>query len=247
MDDQRQQNGEKSIADSAGLVFIFEILEQIFVYMVKRFKFDESAKEDIAIEILSRRIKEGRRLVKKGKEIVSDVQEDLNGLNQLLNNIPFLDTSFRKAQDSLKDASNVAEEATLKIQDASMEIQESLDKISENLSKLAAMEISGDDKKEILKSSTDEINSIADTTFNIMTALQFQDILRQQLSAIGSILTKTKSKIEKSMEKIEGTAVEAEEAEDYFVPTDDSVLGKQQGQDEIDLIISSVKGKKDDE
>ena len=128
-----------------------------------------------------------------------------------------------------------------------MEIQESLDKISENLSKLVAMDIPGGDKEGILKSSTDEINSIADTTFNIMTALQFQDILRQQLSAIGNILTKTKSKIEKSLEKLEGAEVEAEEAEEYFVPTDDSVLGKQQGQDEIDLIISSVKGKKDDE
>ena len=247
MDEQIKQNGEKSTADSAGLVFIFEILEQIFAYMVKRFKFDESAKEDIAIEILSRRIKEGKRLVKKGKDIVSDIKEDLNGLNQILNNVPFLDTSFKKAQESLKDASNVAEEATLKIQDASMEIQESLDKISENLSKLVAMDIPGGDKEGILKSSTDEINSIADTTFNIMTALQFQDILRQQLSAIGNILTKTKSKIEKSLEKLEGAEVEAEEAEEYFVPTDDSVLGKQQGQDEIDLIISSVKGKKDDE
>ena len=46
-------------------------------------------------------------------------------------------------------------------------------KINENLSKLESMDVSDEEKKKILKSSADEITSITDVTFHIMTALQF--------------------------------------------------------------------------
>jgi len=98
------------------------------------------------------------------------------------------------------------------------------------------------DDKEKLRSSIDELKNIGDTAFTIMTTLQFQDIVRQQLSAIGNILTQTKKRIEKSIKKIEGLQGEDSISdEDYFIPTDPSILEKQESQDNIDSIISGLK------
>ncbi len=236
--------GAQNISKSNGLIFIFEILDNLIGYMVKKYKSEEMDNKDITEEILFKRIKEGKLLIRKGKSISEGIKSELNNINILLNNIPVLDTDFKKAQEGLKDASNVAEEATLKIQDASISIQDSLDSVNNYLTQIESLNNVDKKAKEVLQNCTKEISSVADTTFNIMTALQFQDILRQQLSAVGQIITQTKTKIKKSIKIIEGAPVEAEESKEQFVATDESILDKSEGQDEIDMIISQQLSKK---
>ena len=244
MSDKINNNENKNVSDSSGLFFIFGTLENILENFHKYIKDKEGNEQDVSNEVIFSRIMESKKLVKNGIDIVKDIQNDLNGLNALLDNVPLLDESFKKAQDSLKDASNFAEEATLKIQDASISIQDSLNKVKECLCKLESVKKFDSDEKKILKSCINDVSSVAETSFNIMTVLQFQDILRQQLSAIGSILTKVKVKIVNSIKKIEGIPVKVGEDEEYFIPTDQSILEKQKGQDEIDSIISQIENNK---
>jgi hypothetical protein len=232
-----------SFSDSKGLLIIFEILESLFEYMLKCFKRREEDKDDIVLEILFKRIKEGKRLLKAGKNEILDIQRELSSLNNVLENVPLLESSFKKAQMGLKGASDVAEEATIQIQDSSIIIQDSLDKVHKYLNKLESMEKFDADARDILKSCINEISMVADTAFNIMTSLQFQDILRQQLSAIGMILSNTKMKIVKSLQKIEKMAVEVEKDEEVFVATDESILCQRSAQDEIDLLMSREREK----
>jgi len=235
----------KGLPSPKGLMYIFEILENFFEFMDKSIKYEREEKEDLAVEMLFRRIKEGKKFVNKGKKKTRDIQKELNSLNTLLNNIPSLGSSFTEARDGLKGVSDVAEEATLTIQDSSMSIQDSLDKVNDYLSQLESADKFDDDKKNILHACVEEISSVADTAFNIMTALQFHDILRQQISAIDMVLSKAKSKIAKSIGKLEGEDVDVKE-EEYMVATDQSILGEAGDQDAIDLLISSVKEEKKD-
>lgn len=244
MSDKINNNEIKNISDSSGLLFIFEMLGNFLENLNKFIKDKYGNEQDISSKVIFGRIIESKKLVINGIHIVKDIQNDLSGLNALLDNVPLLDESFKKAQDSLKDASNFAEEATLKIQDASISIQDSLNKVKECLFKLESAKEFNSDEKKILNSCINDISGVAETSFNIMTVLQFQDILRQQLSAIGAILTKVKGKIVNSIEKIEGIPVKVDENEKYFIPTDQSILEKQKGQDEIDSIISQVKNNK---
>lgn len=86
-----------SFSDSKGLLIIFEILESLFDYMLKCFKRREEDKDDIVLEILFKRIKEGKRLLKAGENEILDIQRELSSLNNVLENVPLLESSFKKA------------------------------------------------------------------------------------------------------------------------------------------------------
>jgi len=240
-----KKNNKKNISGSKGLIFITEILENFFNQMLRYYKNENVDKEDIALDVLLKRLREGKRLTKKGNSIIKDIQKDLNSLNTILTSIPFVDESISKAKDALKGVSDAAEKATIEISDASVSMQDSLDRVNNFLNELEKMEECSQPVKEKVKSCIDEISDVADTAFNIMTMLQFQDILRQQLSAVALILSKVKNKITKSIERIEGLPIEIEEEEDYFVATDPSVLEKKESQDKIDSIVSEVKDDKE--
>ena len=69
----KDKNGKKNISSSKGVLFIFEILENLFDYIDKSFKFENSEdKIGIPENMILSRLKEGRKLSKKGQSIIKE-------------------------------------------------------------------------------------------------------------------------------------------------------------------------------
>jgi len=221
-----------------GLSGVLTILENFFAEMIKMSKTDDDDKKGEFVSTLEKRLRIGQKIVQQGSYLVNNTKNELNSLENLLDNVPFLNESFKMAQKGLKGISELTEEATVKIQDSNTQIQGSLDKVDEHLNKLDMSKFASNEDKVVFESCLNDIKKIADISFNIMLELQFQDILRQQLSAINSIILKTKQKIATSLENIKGVEISLEDEDKFYVATDESILSTRGAQDEVDKILS---------
>jgi len=108
---------------------------------------------------------------------------------------------------------------------------------ADELSELAQSLAVEENARERLEDASQTVNEVADDAFSIMMTLQFQDILRQQLSAVAGLLSKTRANISRSLGKITGEAAKASDGSDAFAVMDDSILGPGGSQEQVDEII----------
>jgi len=234
----------KEISTVKGISGIFTILEKFFNNTIESINSGDNIKKRELITSLGNRMTTYKRLIKKGTRLINSIRDELDSLYNLLDNVPFLDQSFKLAQKGLKGISDLTEEATIKIQNSNNIIQSSLDRVNSYLNKLDSSKFTSSEDKEIFENCIMEIKKVADISFNIMLELQFQDILRQQLSAINAILFNTKLKIANSIKNITGVEISIDKSEESFVATDKSVLSVHSDQDNVDKILSEGIDKK---
>ena len=145
-----------------------------------------------------KKINELKNLFLFGGEIIPFVEELFIFLNDVLPLIEGVSSSLQetttnmpKAQDRISKASEETEAATQKIMDK-------LDSINQRLSDLAAKVQTKNEDKEI----QDTINAVQNDTFDIIYALQFQDITAQQLEYAQKILKAINSRLQKLFDAI---------------------------------------------
>jgi len=238
-------SSDKNTPTLKGLSGVLIILEKFFDEIIQINKSEDNSKKRALMETIEKKMFIGKKVAQQGTFLANKTTKELDSLHNILSNVPYLNESFKLAQKGLKGVSDLAEEATVKIQDSNTQIQDSLDQVDGFLTKLDTSKFTSDDDKRIFEETLEEIRKIADISFNIMVELQFQDILRQQLSAINTIISKTKVKIADSLQNITGVEIEIDEEDDLFAATDDSVLTVKGAQDEVDKIIAEGKNNKE--
>ncbi len=222
-----------------GLAGILNVIENYFHDQVTIISTNNSIKLTEYAKSLKPNCIKYEVYAKKGKAIILEIIKDMNNIQSLLSNVPFVSDGFKLASKGLKGASNITEEATIKIQDSSDSIQTDLDEVTKELKSLLDMESMSQENKKILEDSLKKITNMADTAFNIMIALQFQDILRQQLAAVNTILSQTRANISTSVERLTGMPIVKEDEIEIDVCTDASILTAEKSQHEVDEIIKN--------
>ena len=184
---------------------------------------DEQAKQKF-LSVLDKQIKIGKKLSHKALHLTRDIE-----------------STFSAAKSGLKGASELSEEATLQIGETAEKLQTSLEAVKKSLVATLENVALTDEQKAAIDENLAQIDAMGDDAFNIAVALQFQDILRQQLSAVGTILSKTKGQLAKTIHNLTGVAIETDEDEP-LVTTDDTILSNSGGdQDDIDALINAHK------
>lgn len=183
----------------------------------------------------------GRQFIEAGEKMLSRLTSHLESTQNLINRIPGFEEGFQSATKGLKGIGTLSEEATTHIQDTTARVQEALESQMTELRAVAEDKSLSEDARERLTAVIEQVGGVNEEVFNIMMELQFQDILRQQLSAISMILAKTKKNLSASLEKITGQPLEPWELLGDDVVTDASVLQKGGSQDTIDDIINAAR------
>ena len=201
---------------------------------------DEQAKQKF-LGILNKQIKIGKKLSHKALHLTRDIESTLSRIVELISNTNMMDDKFSAAKSGLKGASDLSEEATLQIGETAEKLQTTLEAVKKSLVSTLENVTLTDEQKAVVDENMAQIDAMGDDAFNIAVALQFQDILRQQLSAVGTILSNTKGQLAKTIHNLTGVAIETDEDEP-LVTTDDTILSNSGGdQDDIDALINAQK------
>lgn len=231
----------KKTVSVKGIVGIFEMMDNFLTSSITVLeKGDIQEKRDL-IQDLEAQFKAAREYVRKGRVLVFEISELLTNTDKLITSISFIDLGFKVARKGLRGVSDLSEQAVSGIQASSDSIQTSIDEVTKDLESFQKSGCLTSAEKESINSIIAEIKKVADVTFNIMMDLQFQDILRQQLSAVADILSKTRERISKGIEKATGITIEVSEVEEGFAVTDESVLNRVVEQSDIDEFIKQAK------
>ena len=149
--------------------------------------------------------------------------------------------SFIDAGQGLRGLSDLSEQAVSGIQDASNTNKESLDKLKKDISEFQKIDVLSDEDKKALDQIISDIEGIAEVSFSIVVELQYQDIMRQQLSAVRGILDKTRERIAAGLEKLTGVSIEVELSDENLAQTDSSILNPPENKEDVEAIIKAAK------
>jgi hypothetical protein len=225
-----------------GLQGIITQFVRFFNHSEKTLRSGDDKNRRKLLQQLERQVTIGKKLAVKANVLTQDIEKMLSKVVEVIASTNVLDDKFNAAKSGLKGASELSEEATLQIGETAEQLQTSLQDSKVVLEEaLKDLEMPEESRAKIDEQLA-KLESMGDDAFNIAVALQFQDILRQQLSAIATIMSNTKNQLAETMNKLTGSDLEVADDEE-LVSTDDSILTMGEGgsQDDIDALINSTK------
>jgi len=190
------------------------------------------------LQSLDRYFETGNKLADKGVSMANLIEKNLDYMIELISTSSLMDDKFKDAKNGLMGAAELSEEATIQIDEIAEKLQDSIKMVKQQLTEF----VQSSDIDEQLRNSFNElINQLEETeniAFNIFTTLQFQDILSQKLSAVASIQNRIKIELANTINQLTGMDLGVNE-KGGFITTDDSILGPQIDQSEIDKLIDN--------
>ena len=180
----------------------------------------------------------GKQQVERGASLAQDVQNLLTEASGLTGKVGTFVDGFQSVRSGLHTMSETCEGAVKNIESASTSIQE---KLEEAKKMLADMKAGNPDADCACQEVIRRVDEAADCAFNLLMELQFQDLLRQQVSAVATILLETQQRISDSLERLTGEKINVSRSEETFATTDKTVLDGQKPQDDIDALINAHK------
>jgi chemotaxis regulatin CheY-phosphate phosphatase CheZ len=238
---QTSDGGPQAGEAARGLQGILVTLEKFLQGIVQGFqKHDSADARKAVLTNLEANSSKGLKLCQTGQKMIRQMIHGLQNTDKLLKRVPGFEQGFQTASKGLRGIGDLTEEATTKIQDNSEKIQASLEELTTALQPLVDDESISKETQEKIAKAMGDIENGNNQVFEIMMELQFQDILRQQLSAVVMILNKTKESLGKSLELIGGQPLAPWKDMDPGVVTDESVLDNSgTSQDDVDEIMKN--------
>ena len=183
-------------------------------------------------------IKSGKQKTEQGASLAQDIRDLLTEASGLTGKVGTFVDGFQSVRSGLHTMSETCEGAVKNIESASTSIQDNLEEAKKILADMKADTADADCAcQEVIR----RVDEAADCAFNLLLELQFQDLLRQQVSAVASILLETQQRIGDSLERLTGEKMTAGSSEETFANTDETVLDQKKAQDDIDALINASK------
>jgi len=183
-------------------------------------------------------VESGKQQVERCASLSQEIQNLLTEAGSLTGTVGTFIDGFQTVRSGLHTMSETCEGAVQNIEAASAAIQE---KLEEAKKKLADMKAGTADAGYACQEVIGLLDEAADSAFNLLMELQFQDLLRQQVSAVATILQESQQRITDSLERLNGEVIAVKSSEETFATTDETVLDQQKAQDDIDALINAHK------
>jgi hypothetical protein len=185
---------------------------------------------------LQERMQTGAAHSASGLALITELQNILTGDGDMADKLNTMAEGFQSVRQGLSSLCSTCATAVQNIETASGGISDKLETVKTYLKNLEEKSEGDPAGAEALQHA----EAAADDAFTLLMELQFQDILRQQVSAVATLLQETQQRISDSVVRLTGEKLAVASEEDFAI-TDESVISTDQGQDDIDALINANK------